>query len=617
MFNAATRREFLRGLAAAGAACVAMPRSGRTHAASCSADHRPVHDEIRRRAGRFLGQTRLVVDYYRIGRKLAYPLPLTSLTIPDAVVPGIGNYPWGTWLTWTLEERILALGWAAEWFHDEAARHAAAADLAALAEWPEYRQYPAPDLSSAHAGRTLWTAATRWRWVDHALRGRLHAACRRHVESVLPLTDKLHASIATRQDVLGRKSPHALLHNIALIGTVGAALTASAAEHPAASRLNARLTALFGAVLDLRAKGFSEAVAYDGYVLDFIADWLSSLGEPQRRPILAHPRLDDYLDESYMLGAPGAAEHVAELGDVEPREMPFHLSAQAKLLRLRPSSTGAWLLRRCPLDWLRSDALAALGQSSEEQSSPAPRAGAMDAHYASVLRSGWEPDDLAVAVACSNSPMGHVHNDSGSLVLGTQGKWLVTDPGYQQYAKGEEREFTMGPTAHNAPVVNGTAQTLKQARRIVLEDIGVNQHRVTLDLTACYAASLGVKTAVRHVWLSGKNLVVVADQIQTRSPARVTYHWHGHRDCAWWVDAGLALLTLGRTQLWLACTHTPLTGANLERLPGSRGQLSLIATLAAAPPVVWWAFVLGPQRPTLAVRPDGRQLRVAGQTFEL
>ncbi len=82
-------------------------------------DQKAVEAEMCRRAELHLPQRRLVVDYYRIGRKLAYPLPLKSLSVPDVPVPGIPGYPWSTWLSWTLEERILALGWVAEWFEDK------------------------------------------------------------------------------------------------------------------------------------------------------------------------------------------------------------------------------------------------------------------------------------------------------------------------------------------------------------------------------------------------------------------------------------------------------------------------------------------------------------------
>jgi hypothetical protein len=620
MANDSTRREFIKVLAAGGVASALTAGHGlRSRAADVkptALDQKGVEAEVERRAREYLPQRRLVVDYYRIGRKLAYPLPVTSLSLPDVPVPGISNYPWGTWMTWTLEERILSLGWIAEWFGDEEARRVASVDLTALAQWPQYGQYAGgSNLSSAHTGRILWIASTRWPWVGEELRCRLREACHRHVEGCLSASNKLLGAAHTKDDILRRDAPHGVLHNIGLISTVGAALTATAAQHPAASLLGAQLLALFGAVLELRSKGFSEGVAYDGYVLDFIADWLSTLPEKDRSPILDHPNLDHYLDQSYMLAAPGASEQVAEIGDVEPREMPFHLSAQAKLLALRGNATRGWHLARCSADWFRTDGLAALRSAKGELSGSTPRAGALDAHYAAVLRTGWEADDVAVAVSCTDSPMGHLPSDNGTLVIGTRGKWLIADPGYQQYAKGDEREFTIGPTAHNAPLINGIAQTQKRPRRLVLEDAGPSVRRVAIDLTACYPPSAPLITLVRHVWLSDKDLVVVADQMEGKQPLQATYHWHGHPACAWWVEDKWALLTLDGVQLRVTCPQTRLSGTNLHRLPGSRGQLSLVCSLENAGPVVWWVFLPGDQRSELHAAPDGRQIHVLGRTF--
>ncbi len=628
MAEKTTRRGFL-GAVAAGEALglsLSFPTAGRASTAHEAHDpagspggprRQAVKTEMRRRARWQLGRKRLVVDYYRIGRKIAYPLPLESLLVPEVRVPSIPTYPWATWLLWTLEERIDCLGWAAEWFGDEPARQAAAADLAALAAWKRYHPSNRPGLSSAHAGRILWTAFTRWSWLDEGLRRRVDEACVRHVEAVLPGSDQRFGSVRTKDDVLRRDAPHTLLHNIPLIGTLGGALTAAAVDHPAAARLNDRVHALFGAVLDLRSKGHSEGVAYDGYVLDFVADWLTALSQSERSAVLDHPNLEHYLEQSTMLGAPGAVERVAELSDVEPREMPFHLSAQAKLLRMQRKPVQAWLLERCPLDVLRSDALAALAEVPEDLPAEAPTAGALDAHYAAVLRNGWEADDLAVAVSCSRSPMSHIQNDSGTLVIGTRGHWLVTDPGYQQYVRGQQREFTVGPTAHNGPLVNGHGPSRKQPRRIALGESRPSVHRVAIDLTACYAAQASLQELVRHVWLSGKELVVVADVLAAAEAPHVTYHWHGAREAAWWFDAGWALMTLGDARLWITCSQRPISGADLHRLPGSRGQLSLVSMLEAAGPAVWWVFAAAAERPELHVDADRRQIRLLDQTFRL
>ena len=134
-----------------------------------------IEAEIRPRAEGWLGQRYLVVDYYRIRRQLAYQIPVESLSVPSVPVPTISDYPWATWMMWALEERVNSLGWAAEWTGDTEFARSAARDLEALSTWPKYCQYKQPDLSSGHAGRLLWTAFTKWRWPDAALRQKMRA----------------------------------------------------------------------------------------------------------------------------------------------------------------------------------------------------------------------------------------------------------------------------------------------------------------------------------------------------------------------------------------------------------------------------------------------------------
>jgi hypothetical protein len=209
------------------------------------------------------------------------------LSIPDLQVPGIGSaYPWATWMMWELEERVNALGYSAEWFRDQSAAAAATRDLEALAGWPVYRQYDQPDLSSAHCGRLLWTAYTKWRWPAAASRDKIRAACARHAEDLLPFSREYYGGITRPQDILAQPAPHTKLANIPLIGTIGAALVAEVAGHPAGPELNRLVGAVYGAILEMRSKGYTEAVAYDGYVLDFLADWLETLPAAGRAPIL-------------------------------------------------------------------------------------------------------------------------------------------------------------------------------------------------------------------------------------------------------------------------------------------------------------------------------------------
>jgi len=376
--------------------------------------------------------------------------------------------------------------------------------------------------------------------------------------------------------------------------------------------MNARIESLLTAILTLRRGGHSEGVGYDGYIADFAVPWLSSVDETRRTRILVHPRFDDLLDESIALAAPGNVAHVAEIGDVEPKGMPFHLSAHARLMELREDPRRLWLLRRCRIDWLRSEALAALRDRVDGGTQQAPEVHLRDAHYAVCLRSGWEASDLAVAASCSNSPMSHLQCDAGHVVIGTRGKWLIGDPGYQQYMKKQERVFTLGETAHNAPMIDGCPQTRKlvERRYRVSEESGFV--RAEIDLTDAYEVE-GLSSVARTVWLSGRDCVVVADRVGG-AVEELAYSWHGDPDAAWWVADGVARVYLPEATLWISCPGTDLREADVDRLPGSRGHLTLRATVLAGDGKVFWCFTTGDERPDVE-REDGA-VTVKGLRFE-
>ena len=574
--------------------------------------------ELRRRATGLVGAADLRVDYYRVRRKVAYPLPIRGIELPGFELRGFRDYPWAIWMAWALEERVNALGWAGHFLGDEDFRSAARADLEALAAWPTYRQYEGPDLSAGHALRTLSSAFGHWDWLEGALRSAIADACRRAVDDLVPRVTAAFAGIDDPEAILRVPEPHRILHNIPLIGTLGAALAARVCRHPESSRIDGLLEVLIRALLDLRGRGGSEAVAYDGYVLDFVADWLSGIEAPIRARLMDHPAFGWTFDESIFLSVPGELVDVAELSDVEPVDMPFHLSAHAKCHLLRPGPGTRWYLRRCRPARLRSDGLAALIAGMDDGPEEAPPAGILDAHYARVLRTGYSRTDLAVAMAASTSPMGHVHCDGGSIVIGTDGSWLVTDPGYQQYLDTSERRFTMGPSAHNAPVVNGHAQGLKAAAVVTGVTRPDGELSLTVGMTGCYPPEARldrVERTVRLLPLQG--LVLVTDRVEGRDQENAYYSWHGHAEAAWWLEAGWAKIAVGRSWVWVGCREAVLTGPDIRRLAGSRGQLSLIKNLGSGGGSYCWVFRLNGARPEFRGSGPDRTLIVDGRAFPL
>ncbi len=621
-----SRRSFLKSAAAVAASASAITFSG--NAAAQSPERRgagrgmragreitaeAIEREIRRRARAQVPAEILVADYYRIDTKIGYDLPVRRVDHPQLGVTTIANYPWQIWVTWAMEERICSLAAAAEWLNDEEARAACLRDLEALAEWPAYGENL---LCAGHTGRMMSRAAA-WPWVGEELRAKLKEGGRRLVAEVLPQVRKNYGENTTTAAILALENPATMLHNIRLIGTVGAALSARMSGDPALEELDRQVAAVMGAILEMRVRGHSEGVAYDGYILDFIADWLAGAPAEMRAAVLDHPRLKDYLDESYMIGAPGAAELVAPVGDVEPREMPFHLGAQAKLQTLQKDPVRAWHLSRLNLEWVPADGLIALREvAGDLAGAEAPAAGALDAHYVVALREGWSGDDPAVVISCTNSTMSHLPPDNGTILIGAHGQWILSDPGYQQYERGLERDFTYGPTAHNCPMINGVAQSIRAPKRLALERTGDGLLHTEIDLTACYAPEAKAKSVVRRVWLdAAKGIVVVADAVEGEALEKVAWHWHGNSEAAWWAADGAVRMTVGRDSLWVASPQIALAGANVKRLPGNTDMLSIVAEREGAAPVTWWVFTLGKKPAAVAAAPDAKALEVAGKRY--
>jgi hypothetical protein len=59
--------------------------------------------------------------------------------------------------------------------------------------------------------------------------------------------------------------------------------------------------------------------------------------------------------------------------------------------------------------------------------------------------------------------------------------------------KDSERDFTIGPAAHNYPVINGAAQDKKAARQLLLEEASPFQKPFTVESHGCWDNHLKAK----------------------------------------------------------------------------------------------------------------------------
>jgi heparinase II/III-like protein len=572
---------------------------------------------IERRAAEYADDEVLVADFYRIYRKLAYPLPVVEIHHPNLHVTGIQRYPWEIWMTWDLEQRVFSLGWSAQWTTNEHYRELVRRDLAALAGWPRYDAREQPHLAGAHAARLMVAAYQSWDWLGEDIRAKIREGLHRFVDSYPEWLGDGRLELDTAGKAMASSGRH--LHNIPTIAIIGRSMAARICDHPLRDKLERHAEALIMAQLKLRGMDYTEAVAYDGYILDFVADWLHGAREEFRTELLARDELELMLEQSWIIAAPGNLMNVAPLNDVEPREMPFHASAHAKLATLR-RATGreSWYLQNIPLEWLRSDALAALDGVELPSAAKTPPAGVAEGLYAITARSGWASNDLAVVISASESSVGHIQKDNGTLLIGAGGHWLIDDPGYQQYVPGLEREFTLGPTAHNYPVI-GTegVQSVNKVKRMEVEQQG-GLLCMALDITGGYDKAAGVSTVIRKVWQVGDSLVVVVDLIRFESGSRdINYHWQANPDAALWCGDGSVRIVLEGESLWVSSAGYPLEGQRIKRLPGTRGQL----TIGQSIPVdehgknIWWVFKRGAAAADYKLNPDGESITVAGLTL--
>ncbi len=573
---------------------------------------------VESRAARYADDQVLVADFYRIHRKLAYPLPVTEIYNPDFHVTGISHYPWEIWMTWDLEQRVYSLGWAAQWTGNEHYKELVRRDIDALAGWPRYDAGRAPHLAGAHAARLMVSAYRNWDWLGEDIRGKIEQGLRRFIDSTNTdwINDgRLELNTATK--VLA--SELRLIANIPTIATIGRSMAARVCGHPLSDKLERHAEALIMAQLQLRGAGYTEAVAYDGYILDFVLDWLPEADRNFREELLASDELALMLEQSWISATPGNLMNVAPLNDVEPREMPFHASVHAKLAMLRGTDRQeSWYLQKIPLEWIRTDALAALDGVDLLDNAEAPLPGVAKGLCTLTTRSGWSGSDLAVVMSATEVSVGHIQQDNGTIVIGAGGNWLIDDPGYQQYVPGLEREFTLGPTAHNYPVIGKEGvQTANKVNRLEVEQRS-GLPCMAVDITGGYSDRVGVSKVLRKVWQAGDSLVVVADIVQFEGRSQeINYHWHANPEAALWLQDGSVRIVLDGESLWVTSAGYPLKGQQIKLLPGTRGQLTIGQTIPADgnDKIIWWLFKRGGSPARYELSADGAMITLAELTL--
>jgi hypothetical protein len=244
--------------------------------------------------------------------------------------------------------------------------------------------------------------------------------------------------------------------------------------------------------------------------------------------------------------------------------------------------------------------VAALEEKSLLVSNPKiPLPGPRELPFALTLRHGWGADDLMAVVGLSRGAMGHLHADGGQVIVAWHGRCWLTDPGYQQYRPGDERDYTLGPLAHNMPVVGGIAPSERLARLERLETDDQGRQHARVDMTREYKGLPPGASIQRDVWLlsNAPSAVVVKDTLAgLAKDVTLTNSWQGGHHFAWAFRGGWVRLSDGARALWLGTVDSALRPAELKRHPGSRGPLTLThgSTLIEGKGTRWWVFVCDP-----------------------
>lgn len=535
-----------------------------------------VEQELRSRLQVEKARRELYVPYYRIGIPLAYPLPLQQSPKMQDLPVGIQGitYPWYTWLSWSLEERWRLLHVAWRRFDDRQAGDLLQSELAALEGWDQYCETAGGfSLSSAHIAACLSQALAQAEGWDQEKYQRVHRAAEKlFSKEAWPWFQKEYGT--------DRPLTAADLQNVRMIGLARTAQLARVLNDPNEQKIHARAgeaLRLWYRVRTSEAR-YTEGTTYDGYFLDSYTDWLASAGDRDELLKGGEAAMESVSKSWQYLLLPGRLDAQTPLGDVEP-EMPFWTTAWLRLALWQKNLHADWLLRRLPLPAVPAAFLVEALEHAHafQDQTPVPSPKPAELPHAAVLRTGWDCVNILAVIGLARNETGHLHNDAGQLVLGWQSRFWITDPGYQQYRPGSELAFSMGPEAHNAPVIAGINQTRRLPRLMALSRAADGSQRAVIDLTACYEGLPRDARVEREVCLlpNAGPAVIVHDRINNLGrPAEVQTCWHGGTNLAWAFRQGWMRLSDGHRALWIGVHPGGLSAADLDRHEGSWGPLT-------------------------------------------
>lgn len=596
-----------------------------------------LHEELIRRIEKEKERTELQVYYYRIGYTMAFPLPLSD--IPLYMPKGIADmphYPWSIWLSWELRERWNTLYVAWKNLDDDTAAQMLQKELSLVAEWRNYfDESGTAGLCTAHLASCLARFLNdRTGWDEAKYNKVMKAANRLLNESVMPWFE---VTWKGKDDILVSD-----LANIPCIVLMSSAYLADVIQSVHSETLRNKSYQVLEAWRRHRLDKdcpYTEGTAYDGYFLDSATEWLDNLESADDMLSEMEGAFRTVFDSWLFLTLPGRADIHAPLGDVEP-EMPFWTNVMARFSEWYGWYEGTWLLYHIVPTRLPTYTIAKMLYGTTLLNNETAMCEVdipdykhtelckteyfcVDLPSAAVLRTGWDRESCLVAVSNGRAKVGHLHYDNGHIVIGHQGRFWITDPGYQQYRPGQERDFTLGVQAHNVPVVNGIVQT-QRAGKIKTLELKEGLPHLSMDISGCYERIPHVSSIIRDVWLvPGENyLVAVRDSIDTsKNSIPLSYYWHGGTHLAWSFAEGWARLSNGVFSLWIGTNSEDIKPVNLLRHEGTRGPLTLrhLYSIKGSLAYVWWVFffdsAITRKKPEISF--DGGKLVIKNRNIEI
>ncbi len=194
--------------------------------------------------------------------------------------------------------------------------------------------------------------------------------------------------------------------------------------------------------------------------------------------------------------------------------------------------------------WLK-DPFTYFATNGKEGDPPAYTSIAMEYSGHTVMRTGWEKEDLYAML--ENAPFGfaHQHEDKLEVLLSAYGKRMLDDRGNFRYDSSAMRRYVLSTYSHNTATVDGMGQNRRKTYKWHPEDIGKKagtRFQFTEDYeiaVGCYDSGYGEDLlSVRHErtllflkhGIAGVSLplYIVYDSFRPADGAEHTYRllWH-------------------------------------------------------------------------------------------